>query len=430
MLDIKLIREKPKLIKENMKKRGLDLKKVDLLLNFDKSWRNLKQQNDALRAKRNKVSKEINKAKKEKKDIKQLISKAKELPEKIEENEKKLLELKEKRDFILINIPNLLDKSVPTGDESKKKILRKWGKIKRKKTKNHAQILEELDLLDTKKASEVAGARFYYLKNELVKLNQAIINLTLDLLRKKGFVLIQPPYMLRRAALQGAVTLDAFEDMIYKVEGEDLYFIGTAEHALNALKINETISSKALPLRLAGISSCFRKEAGSHGKDTKGIFRTHHFEKVEQFIFCKPEESWREFNLILNNTEEIFQALEIPYRTVVLSSEDTSKTAAKTVDLEGWFPAQQEYRELGSCSNCLDYQARRSNIKFQDKNTEYLYTLNNTAVATERAIAALVENHLQPDGSIKIPKALWKYVGFREIKAKKQKKAKSKPKKK
>jgi seryl-tRNA synthetase len=430
MLDIKFIRENPKQVRENLKKRGMDEKDVNILLTLDKDWRLLKQENDSLRESRNTISKEINKTKKEGKDARPIIERAKVIPKKIEENEKKLTNLKQKRDSLLANIPNMLDKSVPLGNEDKKKVLRKWGKVKKEQTKNHEEVLENLNLLDTKKASEVAGSRFYYLKNELVKLNQAIINLALDLLTGKGFQLIQPPYMLRKKALEGATTLDAFKDTIYKIQDEDLYLIGTAEHALNALKINEIIPAKNLPIKLAGVSPCFRKEAGSHGKDTKGIFRVHQFEKVEQFVFCKPENAWKEFELILSNTEQIFKALEIPYQIVILSSEDTSKTATKTIDLEGWFPAQQTYRELGSCSNCLDYQARRSNIKVQDKKIGYAYTLNNTAIATERAIVALVENHQQPDGTISIPKALWKYTGFKTIgsKAKKLKPKKIKPK--
>ena len=276
--------------------------------------------------------------------------------------------------------------------------------------------MESLDLIDTKKAAEVAGARFYYLKNKLVKLNYALINFAMDFLSKKKFILIQPPYMLKKKILESATTLDVFEDAIYKIEGEDLYLIGTAEHALNAYYTNQTLSWKELPIRFAGVSPCFRKEAGAHGKDTKGIFRVHQFEKVEQFIFCKPEDAWKEFDLILNNSIEMFKLLEIPFRVVVLASQEMSKVSTKTVDLEGWFPSQGCYRELGSCSNCLDYQARRSNTRFQDKgNLRFVYTLNNTAIATERMMTCLVENHLQEDGTIKIPKALWKYTGFKVI---------------
>lgn len=422
MLDIKLIRDKPEIVKDNQKKRGQDIKDIEKVIEYDKSWRALKEDVDLLRSKRNKISQEISEAKKVGKKVDSLLEEAKIIPKKLEEREKEMAILKEKRDLILKSIPNIIDKSVPVGDASKNKILKEYGKPKKLsfKPKDHADILENLSLLDTKKASEVSGSRFYYLKGDLVKLNYAIINFTLDFLRKKEFTLIQPPYMLRKSALEGAIPLNAFEEMIYKIDGEDLYLIGTAEHAINAFHMNELINSKELPLRYAGVSPCFRKEAGTHGKDTKGIFRIHQFEKIEQFIFCKPQDSWKEFELILNNTIEIFKELEIPFRTVILSSQDMGRVPTKTVDLEGWMPSQNEYRELASCSNCLDYQARRSNIKFQNGNeTEFVHTLNNTAIATERMMVCIIDNFQQADGSIKIPKALHKYTGFKEIKAKK-----------
>ena len=421
MLDIKLLREKPKIIKESQKKRALDEKQIDQVLDLDKKWRTLKEQVDQLRAKRNKISIEISEAKKAKKNADSLLKEAKLIPEQLADKEKQMSSLLEQRDSLLKEIPNIVDSSVPIGDAAKNKILKEYGKVKKSKFehKDHADILIPLNLLDIDKASEVAGSRFYYLKGDLVKLNFAVINFALDLLRNKGFTLMQPPYMLRRDVLAGAIPLAAFEEMIYKIEGEDLYLIGTAEHAINAYHSQEVLNPNSLPLRYAGISPCFRKEAGSHGKDTKGIFRIHQFEKVEQFIFCKPEDSWKEFDLILNNTIDIFKALEIPFRSVCLSSQDIGRIAAKTIDIEGYFPSQKEYRELGSCSNCTDYQARRSNIKYQKGDQlDFVHTLNNTAIATERALACLVDNHQQPDGSIKIPKALWRYTGFKEIKAK------------
>jgi len=428
MLDIKLIREKPKEVKESLKKRGLDWKQVDELLALDEKWREMLKETEELRAERNKISESINAAKKQGRKIDDIIKKAREIPGKIAALEKALKETEEKRSIILENMPNIVDKSVPVGDASKNKVLKIIGKPKKLafNPKGHEELLVALDCLDMERAGKVSGARFYYLKRDLVKLNFAIINLALDLFRKKGFVLMQPPYMLNRNALKGALTLDAFEEMIYKIEGEDLYLIGTAEHAMNAYYMNETLPAEQLPIRFAGISPCFRKEAGCHGKDTKGIFRTHQFEKVEQFVFCRPENSWKEFDLLLNNTIEIFKALEIPIRTVALSSGDMGRTASKTIDIEGWSPSSKEYRELGSCSNCLDYQARRSNIKYDEKGKrEFLHTLNNTAVATERALVALVENHQQKDGSIKIPKALQKYTGFKEIKMIKKSKGKT-----
>lgn len=423
MLDPKFIREKPKEVRESVKKRGMDETVVDRFLELDERWKSLKKETEELRAERNKISESINAAKKQGKKVDDLIKKAKEIPGKIAEGEKELTEIEAKRLEILENIPNIVDKRVPVGDASKNKVIKIVGKPKKPKfkPKGHGELMELNDIVDVERASRVAGARFYYLKNELVKLNQALINFALEFLAKKGFILMQPPYMLHRDALKGALVLAAFEEMIYKIEGEDLYLIGTAEHALNAYHMNEIIDV-AKPIRYAGFSPCFRKEAGSHGKDTKGIFRIHQFEKIEQFVFCKPENSWKEFDLILKNTIEMYKLIGIPFRVVNLSSEEISRVATTTVDLEGWFPAQNAYRELGSCSNCLDYQARRSNIKFQDKNDlKFVNTLNNTAIATERMLCCIVENYQQKDGSILVPKVLQKYCGFKKIEAKKKK---------
>lgn len=419
MLDPKFIREHAKEVKESMKKRGLETQDIDLFLELDKKWRILKQEVEGLRAERNKISEEINEAKKRGEKTDDIIKRAKEILKKIEQEEKELKILEEKRETLLEGLPNLVDKSVPVGKEDKNKVLKVIGKPKKFnfEVKGHEELLVALDCLDIKRAAKVAGARFYYLKRELVKLNQALINYALDFLIKKGFVAVQPPYMLHKEALKGALNFAAFEEMIYKIQDEDLYLIGTAEHALNAYYINETLQASSLPIRFVGISPCFRKEAGAHGKDTKGIFRIHQFEKVEQFVFCKPEEAEKEFKLLLNNSIELYKGLKIPFRVVMLASEELGKVATKTVDLEGWFPGQGAYRELGSCSNCSDYQARRSNIKFEEKGERnYVYTLNNTAIATERMLACLVENYQQKDGSIKVPAVLQKYCGFKVIK--------------
>ncbi len=321
------------------------------------------------------------------------------------------------------NIPNIVSKDVPAGGEEKNKVLKIFRKPSKKKLeKGHAEIMESYGLIDTEKAAQVAGSRFYYMKGDLVKLNLALINFAIDFLAKKGFAPMQTPYMLSRKALEGAITLDAFEEAIYKIEGEDLYLIGTAEHAINAYKSDEIIKSKELPLKFVGFSTNFRKEAGSHSKDTKGIFRIHQFDKIEQFVFCKPENSWKEFDSVLKNSIEIYKALGIPFRVVLLSAGETSKTAAKTVDLEGWYPSQRKYRELGSCSNCLDYQARRSNIRYEDAGKiDFVHTINNTAIATQRMMTCMIENNLQNDGSIKFPIKLWKYMGKKKISGLKKK---------
>jgi len=420
MIDIKDLRARPDFYKRNLWKRGKDGNLIDELIKLDESWRVLKKEGDALRSRRNQISQDINLAKKQKRmdSVSELIKEAKEIPRKIKIQGEKFREIENKRLHLWKNLPNSVADDVPEGGEEKNKVLKKFGKISVKKSKKgHAEIMEDLDLIDTEKAAQIAGSRFYYLKNDLVKLNLSLINFAIDFLSKKNFIPIQTPYMLNKKALEGAITLDSFEEAIYKIEGEDLYLIGTAEHAINAYKSDETIGLKELPLKFVGFSTNFRKEAGSHGKDTKGIFRIHQFDKIEQFVFCKPENSWKEFDSVLKNSVEIYKALGIPFRTVLLSAGETSKTATKTIDLEGWYPSQKKYRELGSCSNCLDYQARRSNIRYQDgSKLEFVHTINNTAIATQRMMTCLTENYVQKDGSIKIPKVLQKYMGKKIIK--------------
>ena len=431
MIDIKDLRERPDFYKKNLSKRGVDDKTVNYLINLDEEWRKTKKEVDDLRSSRNRISEEINKAKKQGKQITGLVKEAKDIPEKLKRKEEQLKDFEEKRVLIWKNIPNVVAKDVLAGGEEKNKILKTFGKPSKKKLeKGHAEIMEALDLIDTEKASQVSGSRFYYLKNDLVKLNFALINFSIDFLSKKGLQPIQTPYMLNRKALEGAITLDAFEEAIYKIENEDLYLIGTAEHAINAFKSNEVLDAKELPLRFVGFSTNFRKEAGAHGKDTKGIFRVHQFDKIEQFVFCKPEDSWKEFDFLLKNSIEIYKALKIPFRVVVLSSMGMGRTATKTIDLEGWYPSQRKYRELGSCSNCLDYQARRSNIRYQKGDeVNFVHTINNTAIATERMMTCIIENNLQSDGSVKIPTVLQKYMQGKKFIGKLDKKpAKSKKK--
>lgn len=422
MIDIKLIRENPKLVKESEKKRGKDPKIVDELLVADDKWRKLKFQIDKLRHERNNISQEINKAKKEKKDIKKIILKAKSIPEKINKAEDESVKLEEDIKNLRIEISNILSNDVPIGkDETNNIELRKKGKIPKFKFQvmGHADIVENLSLADTEKGALVAGSRFYYLKNEIVLLNLALQKFALDYLSKKGYVPIQTPYMLNKFSVSGAVNLKDFEDAIYKIEDEDLYLIGTSEHALAALHQGELMNLNK-PVKYAGLSSCFRKEAGSHGKDTKGIFRVHRFEKIEQFVYCKPEDENLIFNEIINNQEEIFKLLEIPYRIVFLCSGDTGGSMTKTYDLEGWFPSQKKYRELGSTSSATTYQSRKLNTKYLNKNNErdFVYTLNGTAMTIQRTMCCLLENNQNADGSINIPKALWKYTGFKVIKKK------------
>jgi seryl-tRNA synthetase len=271
-----------------------------------------------------------------------------------------------------------------------------------------------MDLVDLERAAKIAGARFYFLKNGLVQLNHALIQYAMDFLSQKNYTLVQPPYMINRGSMEGAIIAEDFENVIYKVENEDLYLIGTSEHAVAAMHSNEILDGADLPLRYAGVSPCFRKEAGAHGKDQKGIFRVHQFEKIEQFVFSRPEDSWKEHEQMLSIAEEFYQNLGIPYKVMLLSSGDMGKISAKTYDIEAWMGGQSAYREIVSCSNCLDFQARRLKIRFRDKTneqTQYLHTLNSTLVATTRTMVAIIENFQTKDGHIKVPQVLQKYVG-------------------
>jgi len=420
MIDIKLIRENVELVKENVRKKGQDgkLEIVDRVVDLDLKWRKEKKRVDDLRAERNRISESINKLVKngKRKDAKDLILKAKEIPGKIDRvevrAEKLALEIKE----IMLKIPNMMDASVPEGKDGGGNVeLRKWGKIPKFgfKVKGHEDIVEDLDLVDSVRGAKVTGSRFYYLKGGLVLLNNALQRFALDVLMKKGFVPMQTPYMLNRDAIGGAVAFEDFAEAIYKIDGEDLYLIGTSEHALAALHKDEVIDVK-VPLKYAGLSSCFRKEAGNHGKDTKGIYRVHRFEKVEQFVYCKPEDADGVFDEIMKNQEEIFKALEIPYRVVALCAGDFGGSMAKTHDLEGWFPSVGEYRELGSTSNASDYQARKMGTRYNSGGKMgFVWTLNGTAMTVQRTMCCILENCQLKDGSVKVPKVLVPYMGGR-----------------
>lgn len=416
MIDIKIIRDNPEFIKEMLTKRGLSLP-VDDLLEWDKEKRRLMVEVQNLRHRRNIVSLEIAAMKKEGKDPTEVVQEMRVLTEEVARLEERIAELESKINYVMMRIPNIPHESVPPGTSEEDNVeVRRWGKIPEFsfEVKNHDEIATNLGLLEIERAGKVAGARFYYLKNELVKLNLALIRFALDLLVSKGFEVYQTPYMLRRWVLEGVTSLQDFEDMIYKIDSEDLYLIATSEHALAGLHADEVLDGRYLPLRYAGISPCFRKEAGAHGKDTKGIFRVHQFEKVEQFVFCKPEQSWEEHEFLLSNAEEIYQKLGLPYRVVNICLGELGMVAAKKYDIEVWMPAQRRYREIVSCSNCTDYQARRLNIRYREmpheERTRYVHTLNSTAIATERTIAAILENYQQEDGSVVIPEALRPYM--------------------
>jgi len=419
MLDIKFVRDNPEIVKDSLKRRGDPerSKLVDDVLKDDKDWRRIQTEANNLRSKRNKLTEEIAKARRVGEDVSTLVSQAEIVPTEIKRLEDESQNLERNITNILLTLPNIIDESVPFGvDENGNVEIKNWGDRREFNftPKDHIGLASKLRLIDLERAAKVAGARFYYLRGDLVKLNCAVLKFALDFIEKKQFVLIQPPYLLRREAIGGAVALSDFEDVIYKIEGEDLYLIPTAEHALLAQHMNEIIDGKNLPLRYGGVSPCFRKEAGAHGRDTKGIFRIHQFEKVEQFIFCKPEDSPNEHEKLLANAEEFFQLIRIPYRVVNVCTGDLGTVAAKKYDLEAWMPGQGKYREVVSCSNCTAYQAVRSRIRFRDRPdepTKWLHTLNSTLTASERTLIAIMENYQTENGSIEIPKVLEPYMG-------------------
>tara|TARA_B100001559_G_scaffold54993_1_gene43628 strand:- start:634 stop:1899 length:1266 start_codon:yes stop_codon:yes gene_type:complete len=416
MLDPKLIKEKPEVIKNMLKARSVEFD-LEGLINSDQKRREFITKTDELRKKKNQVALNISEKKKKGEDISSILAEMKSVSEELSKLEVEQNNIEKKYLKLATSIPNLIHESVPIGeDEESNKEIKKWGNIPEFdfKIKDHIDISEDLDLVDLERAAKVAGARFYYLKNDLVRLNQALINFGLDFLREKGYSAVQPPYMINRESMEGAVIAEDFEEVIYKIDNQDLYMIGTSEHAMAAMHSKEIIEGKDIPKKYAGISPCFRKEAGAHGRDQKGIFRVHQFDKIEQFVFSKPEDSWKEHEKLLSIAEEFYQKLEIPYRVMLLSTGDTGNISAKTYDIEAWMAGQNAYREIVSCSNCLEYQARRLKIRFRDKtneDTQYVHTLNSTLIATTRVLVAIMENFQTKDGHIRIPEVLQGYMG-------------------
>lgn len=419
MLDIKLVREKPGLVKKNLKKRQDPeiLERLDELVKKDADLRKSMKRLDGLRHKRNVVTREIAELKAKKKPAEKKIREIKSVGREIGELDKQVLVLKEKTRELRLAVPNLLHGSVPFGkDDKNNKVLRKVGKKPKFsfKPKNHLEIAEGLDLIDTERAGKVAGSGFVYLKGELALLDLAIQRYAVDFLRKKGYLLVEPPLMIRRKPYEGVTDLSDFEMVTYKIDGEDVYLIATSEHPMAAMHMDEILDKTQLPIKLVGLSPCFRKEVGTHGKYTKGLFRTHHFNKVEQFIFCPPEESWKFHEELQKNCEQLYKNLGLHFRVVNVCTGDIGTIAAKKYDTEVWM-ADGKYREIGSNSNCTDYQARRLSVRFREKEGQpaagFVHTLNNTALATSRTIIAILEQFQRADGSVKVPKVLQPYMG-------------------
>jgi seryl-tRNA synthetase len=416
MLDIRLLRETPDVIRKDLEKRGRPTTPVDEVLAFDATWRDAKGQVDRLRAERNKAAQEIANRKKSKQDASELIASMKSIGETIETLEAQATEAETARDKLLWGLPNIMHPSVPVGaDDTQNQVVSTHGRAKPHEfeAKSHVDLLASLDIADLDRAARSSGARFFYLKNEGVLLSHALQRYALDYLRSQGFTLVDPPYMLRHEAVSAAVDLNDFKDVIYKIEDEDLYLIATSEHALAAMHWDEIIEEDDLPVKYAGISPCFRKEAGAHGKDTKGIFRVRQFHKIEQFVFATPETSWKIHEELRTHAEALVGGLGLPYRVVNICTGDLGTVAAKKYDIEAWMPVQNTYREVVSCSNCTDYQARRYKVRTRpstDQPTRVLHTLNSTAIAVERTMVAILENYQDADGRVHVPKALHPYM--------------------
>lgn len=419
------------MVREMLSKRNINFP-LDDLMESDKKRRNLLVALQGLKHQKNILAKEVAIAKKRNENASSSINQMEQIGIQIKQTEDESRANEESYLKYINSLPNFPHESVPIGkDETENVVSRRFesnhytskfipdNRIEDPKNlidlkrKSHIDLAIEYDLVDFERAGKISGSRFYILKNELVKLSMALSNFALDYLVNLGYTAVQPPFLIRREAMEGAVILSDFEETIYKVDDEDLYLIGTSEHPMASMHMNEIMDGKDLPIRYAGVSSCFRKEAGAHGKDMKGLFRVHQFEKVEQFVFCKPEDSWKEHEKLLQITEKFYELLEIPFRTIILCSGDLGKVSAKTYDIEAWFPVQEAYREICSCSNCTDYQSRSLKIRFRDnpnEETSLVHTLNSTLVAVQRTIVAILENYQTSRGTISIPQALRKYM--------------------
>ncbi len=411
MLDLKLIRENPTLIKQNSKNREYDSSSVDKILKFDEKWRSLKNEDDKLRHERNLVSEEINKAKKAKKDVKPIIAKAKSMSDKLLKNEEEEKSLRKEIDSLLSMLPNIQAKDVPIGGEDKNKEILKWGILPEiKNPKTHFELGEELDILDIKRATKLSGSGFYLLKGMGARLQRALVQFMLDFHIKNGFVEINPPQLVNKETAFGTGNLPKFKDDLYWVNDE-FVLIPTAEVPVTNIYAGEILLEKDLPKKFCAFTQCYRTEAGRRSCE-EGLFRLHQFEKVEMVYLCKPEQSWKFLKEMTNYSETILKKLKIPYRKILLATADAGFASAKTYDLEVWSPSRKKYLEASSCSNCLDFQARRMNTRYQDKDEiKFVHTLNGSGLALPRLMISIIENYQMNDGSIKIPTVLQKYMG-------------------
>ncbi|MFH0970103.1 MAG: serine--tRNA ligase [Candidatus Diapherotrites archaeon] len=413
MLDIHFIREHKEEVRANLEKRQLPeyTTRFDEMLEDDIAYRRALQQVESLRGKRNQLTQQVAASLKNPIKKEELVQDSKQVGEQIKQNEETQKALKKKIHDSLMRLPNLLEEDVPFGkDDTENVEIKKWGKIIERDFEplSHADIALKMNGVEFERAVKIAGNGFYMLKGELLKMEMAIQRYALDILEKDGFIQVQPPFLMNRAAYEGVTDLAEFDSQLYKIEKEDLHLIATSEHPLTAQFMNEHIPINELPIQLAGISPCFRKEVGKHGIDERGLFRVHQFNKIEQVVICSPEDSktWHERMLV--NTEKMFQGLEIPYRIVNVCTGDIGIVAAKKYDIEGYSPREKKYFELGSLSNCTTYQSVRLNMRMtkEDGTKTYPHTLNATGIATSRMLRAILENHQTKDGSIRIPEVL------------------------
>ncbi len=423
MLDIKFLKQNPEIVKQNIKNKFQDhkLSMVDEVIALDDRIRAVKSEGDNLRANRNKVSKEIGYLMSQgKKD--EAMAKKEEVTKnskRLEELEKEEQELAEKIKGIMMVIPNIIDKSVPIGkDDSENVELQRFGEpvVPDFPIPYHTEIMERLGGVDFDSARKVAGNGFYYLMGDIARLHSAVLSYARDFMIDRGFTYCVPPFMIRSEVVTGVMSFNEMESMMYKIEGEDLYLIGTSEHSMIGRFIDTIIDEKTLPLTLTSYSPCFRKEKGAHGIEERGVYRIHQFEKQEMIVVCRPEESMEWYEKLWKNTVDLFCTLDIPVRTLECCSGDLADLKVKSVDVEAWSPRQQKYFEVGSCSNLGDAQARRLKIRVAGENGKYLaHTLNNTVVAPPRMLIAFLENNLLEDGSVKIPKVLQPYMGGKTV---------------
>ncbi len=422
MLDLKFIRSEPDLVIEKLKKRGLDGNSIDCILQLDEQRRKILFEVSTLKQERNQVSDEIGRLKKEKKDAQDKILAMREVSTKIKEMDSEIKAIEEKIQKSLLEIPNMVDDTVPVGpDEDSNIEIRKWGEPRDFdfEPQAHWDLGEKLNILDFERGAKIAAARFTVLKNIGARLERALTNFMLDIhTREHGYQEIFPPFLVNANTMTGTGQLPKFENDLFK-SNDELYLIPTAEVPLTNLHQDEILSEKDLPLYYAAYTACFRREAGSYGKDVRGLIRQHQFNKVELVKLCKPEDSFQELEKLTQNAETVLQRLELPYRIVTLSTGDIGFSATKTYDLEVWLPAQAKYREISSCSNCTDFQARRANIRYRMQESgkvHFVHTLNGSGVAVGRTMVAILENYQEKDGSIVIPDALRPYMnGLKKI---------------